>query len=317
MIVSAMVSPRERRARTAPSRRARCAPSARAEPERGSSHAAADPQREKRRQDADEEHRAPAPPRQHEPGDDRRRGRSRSPSALCMKPSALPRCSAGQLSDTSAAPLAHSPPIPNPEQDAERGKLRDALRQAARRGEDGVDEDAAPSGRACGRTDPRSTPKSTPPAAAATSVAEASRPAVLVDMPRSGMIDAQRERVEHDVERVEHPAERRRDEARGCAAPSRRATTRRARLTASASATGCGWRSPARSSPRPHARAPAPAPPACRRGCRWYHAHRDLRPVGRDDHALARHPTAASTTDPGSWMTASGLRRGVSDPSGS
>ena len=34
--------------------------------------------------------------------------------ALCMKPSALPRCSADQVSDTSAAPLAHVPPIPSP-----------------------------------------------------------------------------------------------------------------------------------------------------------------------------------------------------------
>ena len=29
-------------------------------------------------------------------------------------PRALPRCSAGQVSQTSAAPLAHSPPIPRP-----------------------------------------------------------------------------------------------------------------------------------------------------------------------------------------------------------
>ena len=31
-----------------------------------------------------------------------------------MKPSALPRCSAGQVSEISAAPLAHSPPMPIP-----------------------------------------------------------------------------------------------------------------------------------------------------------------------------------------------------------
>ena len=31
-----------------------------------------------------------------------------------MKPSALPRSRAFQVSDTSAAPLAHSPPIPMP-----------------------------------------------------------------------------------------------------------------------------------------------------------------------------------------------------------
>ena len=36
--------------------------------------------------------------------------------ALCISPSALPRCSRGQLSDTSDAPLAHSPPIPIPRQ---------------------------------------------------------------------------------------------------------------------------------------------------------------------------------------------------------
>jgi hypothetical protein len=34
--------------------------------------------------------------------------------ALCMKPNARPRCAAGQVSDTSAAPLAHSPPMPRP-----------------------------------------------------------------------------------------------------------------------------------------------------------------------------------------------------------
>ena len=33
---------------------------------------------------------------------------------LCMKPSARPRCFAGHVSDTSAAPLAHSPPMPRP-----------------------------------------------------------------------------------------------------------------------------------------------------------------------------------------------------------
>ncbi len=33
---------------------------------------------------------------------------------LCTIPSALPRCSAGQVSDTSAAPHAHSPPMPIP-----------------------------------------------------------------------------------------------------------------------------------------------------------------------------------------------------------
>ena len=43
-----------------------------------------------------------------------RRARSRSPSALCISASALPRCSAGHVSDTSVAPLAHSPPIPRP-----------------------------------------------------------------------------------------------------------------------------------------------------------------------------------------------------------
>ena len=31
-----------------------------------------------------------------------------------MNPSALPRCSADHVSDTSAAPLAHSPPMPSP-----------------------------------------------------------------------------------------------------------------------------------------------------------------------------------------------------------
>ena len=35
---------------------------------------------------------------------------------LCISPSALPRCSAGQVSEMSAAPLAHSPPIPKPRQ---------------------------------------------------------------------------------------------------------------------------------------------------------------------------------------------------------
>ena len=34
--------------------------------------------------------------------------------ALCMNPSARPRCFAGHVSDTSAAPLAHSPPMPSP-----------------------------------------------------------------------------------------------------------------------------------------------------------------------------------------------------------
>ena len=34
--------------------------------------------------------------------------------ALCMNASARPRDLAGQLSDTNAAPLAHSPPMPSP-----------------------------------------------------------------------------------------------------------------------------------------------------------------------------------------------------------
>ena len=33
---------------------------------------------------------------------------------LCISPRALPRCRAGQVSETRAAPLAHSPPMPMP-----------------------------------------------------------------------------------------------------------------------------------------------------------------------------------------------------------
>ncbi len=63
--------------------------------------------------------------------------------ALCMKPSALPRCSAGQVSDTSAAPLAHSPPMPIPSRMRNTASCHDVLGEPACGREHRVDEDAA------------------------------------------------------------------------------------------------------------------------------------------------------------------------------
>ena len=59
-----------------------------------------------------------------------------------MKPSALPRCSAGHVSDTSAAPLAHSPPMPMPSRMRKTRQLRRSVGEAAGGGEDRVDDDA-------------------------------------------------------------------------------------------------------------------------------------------------------------------------------
>ena len=59
-----------------------------------------------------------------------------------MKPSARPRLDEGHDSDTSAAPLAQTPPMPKPEEDAQDGKLRQGVGEAAEEREDRIERDA-------------------------------------------------------------------------------------------------------------------------------------------------------------------------------
>ena len=105
-----------------------------------------------------------------------------------MNPSARPRTRSGHVSETSAAPLAHSPPMPKPR------KMRNtascnadcANPQAAVK----IEYNSTLNIRA--RVRPilsASTPKKMPPAAAAMSVTEPIQPAVVESIRRSRMID--------------------------------------------------------------------------------------------------------------------------------
>ena len=112
-----------------------------AQPDLRLRHVAPDPEDEERRQHADEEDGAPAEARAGRGPRRRRRSSRRWPSVDCMRPSALPRCSAGQVSAISAAPVVHSPPMPRPRMKRKMASWRIAGREAAGAAGDGVDED--------------------------------------------------------------------------------------------------------------------------------------------------------------------------------
>ncbi len=103
---------------------------------------------------------------------------------LCMKPSALPRSFSFQVSDTSAAPLAHSPPIPKPR------KMRNTANCAnvCAKPHAAVKTEYTSTLSISARVRPHlsaSTPKIRPPAADASSVSDCSDPAVAASMPSS------------------------------------------------------------------------------------------------------------------------------------
>ena len=129
----------------------------------------------------------------------------------CMRPIALPRCAAGQVSATRTEPADHSAPRPRPtraRQSASSATVRDvAVAPGEQRvGEDREDEDARPAepvgedtraDAADGRGDERH---------------RGEEPRLRAVEAELGPDRRERERVEHDVHRVEHPARRRGDE---------------------------------------------------------------------------------------------------------
>src|SRR5581483_9651896 len=106
-----------------------------------------------------------------------------------MKPNALPRCSAGQVSETSAAPLAHSPPIPIPR----RMRNRPSCHRFCASPQSPVKMEYKSTLPISARFRPdrsATIPKSNPPAADESSVTEPSRPASVLLNPIVVMIVA-------------------------------------------------------------------------------------------------------------------------------
>ena len=229
-----------------------------------------------------------------------------------MNPSALPRCCAGHDSDTSAAPLVHTPPMPSPRKMRKTTNCARRVREAAREREDRIQQRRSASG---ARVRPKRSaiqPKPTPPAAAATSITEPRKPPCALVRPRSGAHVGQHEREEHDVERVEHPPEHARPRARA----ARSGPPSRHHFTAI-------LRSARRSRPRPSSaswmrRASSGAPGVSPWTQMVSTRSGTSRPAGGEDDAVARPcGRRAATTASGSWMTAPGRLRGVSEPSSS
>ena len=181
---------------------------------------APDPDREQRRQDADEEHAAPPPERHHDQVDQRGEAVADRPRALHegQRLAAVLRRKRFRDERRAGRPLAaHA----EAEQDAEHGELHRRLREAARGGEDRVDQhrghqralapepvgDDAERDAAGGGGQQRDRPE------------DAGR---LEREVQHRIADERREhdRVEHHVERVEHPAERGGDEGASCALTS-------------------------------------------------------------------------------------------------
>ena len=105
---------------------------------------------------------------------------------LCMNPSALPRVSAGHVSDTSAAPLAHSPPMPNPSSTRKMASCHMFCASPHRP----VKIEYSRTLPMSARVRPRRsaiTPNTSPPAAPPRSVIDPSRPACGFVRPRSAM----------------------------------------------------------------------------------------------------------------------------------
>ena len=103
-----------------------------------------------------------------------------------MNASALPRWRSGQVSETSAAPLAHSPPIPMPRQ---MRKIASSSAELANP-QAAVNTEYSSTLAISARVRPQrsaSTPNVSPPAAAASSVTDCSVPAVVRSMPSPTM----------------------------------------------------------------------------------------------------------------------------------
>ncbi len=185
----------------------------------GSADSPAHPEREERRQDADEEDAAPAPHGHHDRGDDRGGGVADRPRALHES-----ECLAAMLGGPrlghqrrAAGPLtAHA----QAEQDAEDGELPHRLREAARRGEHRVDEDA--SHQRPRPAEPVGDHPEDHPSRRGGEQGERSEQSggfrVHRQVPHERNQD---ERVEHDVEGVQHPAERGRDQRPFCVGRAR------------------------------------------------------------------------------------------------
>ena len=146
---------------------------------------------------------------------------------------ALLRGAAGQVSLTSTAPEAHSPPMPMPSTRAPEQQLHhlcDVAAPSDARRRSG----SCPSARACGRSDRRRSRKSAPPTPDITSVTVPSMPGHVVAEPEVAAQLADRHGVEHEVHGVEHPAELRGGQhapllARDRAIPRARSSVRRRR----------------------------------------------------------------------------------------
>ena len=178
----------------------------------GSSTMSPDPQREQRRQNADEEHRAPAPPRQHDQP-------VTSGGAVPDRPRALHE--AQRLAAMLGRPrfgrrARRRSPIrrrTRGREHSEERELDDVLREAAGRGEHRVDQHARHQRAGPADSDPRRRRKSYRRRRTRASVsANREGRAVSLVRPNSRHDRREDERVEHHVERVEHPPERGGDE---------------------------------------------------------------------------------------------------------
>ena len=173
---------------------------------------AADPHREQRRDDADEEDAAPAPDRHHDQVDQRGEAVADRPRALHERErlAAMPRRKRFRHQRRAGRPLAaHA----EAEADAEDRELQHRLREAAGGGEDRVDQDRAHQ-RALA-AEPIGDHAEDDAAGGGGEQRDRSEQAVgLKRQMQRRIVDQRRadHRVEHHVERVEHPAERRGDE---------------------------------------------------------------------------------------------------------
>ena len=204
-----------------------------------------------------------------------------------MMPIALPRCSAGHVSATSAAPVAHSPPMPRPSTRRATAELPDAVCESRRRRLRPSRRVSTPSARRrgpCGRRASRTgrRRRRTPPAEAPAAGRSPGRRCRTSARTRSRTNE-----VQQHVHRVEHPAERGRDEGSSAAAG------RHCRGCGYRDASGAAIVTPAASSSAADSRAESPARLAYRRAgtsCQRGIAMR--RPIDGDPRCVSGNRTA-------------------------
>ena len=184
----------------------RTAPSV--EPHLGFLHAAANPERENRGDDADEEHRAPAETRQHDRDDDGGNAVADGPAALHDAERLAAVLLGPGLADEGGA-AGPFPAHAKAEEDAEYGELPDVLGEAAREGKDRIEQDAEDRARVRPSWSAR-TPNTRPPTAEARQGQGGQQTARLTRQPEVLTDGREDESVEHHVEGVEHPTQRRR-----------------------------------------------------------------------------------------------------------